>query len=323
MSNRIGLCLALALSLPSAPVLAWTEEDLRAAERILDRKLEKRRAAEAKAKAEAEAKAKAEAEAKAKAEAEAKAKAEAEAKAKAEAEAKAKTTLETIAAGMVTIPAGQFQMGCSPGDNECYGDEKPPHRVKVKSFRIGKYEVTQAQWQAVIGENPARFKGDDRPVETVSWGDIQDFLKRLNAGNTGKPYRLPTEAEWEYAARAGTETRYWWGRDIGTGNANCASCGSRWDNKETAPVGSFPANPFGLYDTAGNVWEWVADCWHGGYQGAPADGSEWRDNCQEARRVLRGGSWYNVPRYLRVSGRNWYVPADRIVGYGLRLAQDL
>jgi formylglycine-generating enzyme required for sulfatase activity len=143
---------------------------------------------------------------------------------------------------------------------------------------MGKYEVTQAQWATGMGINPSRFKGDDRPVENVSWDDIQEFLKRLNADNSGKPYRLPTEAEWEYAAPAGPTTPYWWGKEIGQGNANCEGCGSRWDNKETAPVGSFKPNPFGLYDTAGNVWEWVQDCWHDGYQGAPADGSEWRDN---------------------------------------------
>ena len=223
---------------------------------------------------------------------------------------------------MVTIPGGEFQMGCSPGDNSCYGDEKP-HQVKIKSFRMGKYEVTQAQWQAVMDANPARFQGDDRPVENVSWNDIQDFLKRLNAGNTGKPYRLPTEAEWEYTARAGTKTPYWWGRDIGKGHANCDGCGSRWDNKETAPVGSFPANPFGLYDTVGNVWEWVADCWHGGYQGAPTDGSAWRDNCQGDRRVVRGGSWGSLPWLARVSFRNRGVPAARYGDSGLRLARDL
>ncbi len=325
MNKTLGLALmALALSLPPGPTLAWTEEDLRAAERILERKLEERRAAEARAKAEAESRAKAEAEAKAKAEAEAKAKAEAEARAKAEAEAKGRAAaLETIAAGMIQIPAGEFQMGRSPGDGQCYIDEQPAHRVQVKAFRIGKYEVTQAQWQGVMGENPARFKGEDRPVEKVSWNDAQEFLKRLNASNPGKPYRLPTEAEWEYAARGGTKTPYWWGKEIAKGNANCDGCGSRWDNKETARVGSFKPNPFGLYDTAGNVREWVQDCWHDNYQGAPADGSEWRDNCQGTSQVLRGGSWFNEPWILRSASRDWIGAGYRYGYIGFRLAQDL
>jgi formylglycine-generating enzyme required for sulfatase activity len=164
-------------------------------------------------------------------------------------------------------------------------------------------------------------------VESVSWGDIQEFLKRINAANPGKPYRLPSEAEWEYAARAGSTTRYWWGGEIGQGNANCDGCDSPWDNKETAPVGSFKANAFGLYDTAGNVWEWVQDCWHEDYQGAPADGSSWKDdwqhNCSYNRQVLRGGSWGDVPGGLRVSGRNRGFPVYRYGLDGFRLAQDL
>jgi formylglycine-generating enzyme required for sulfatase activity len=228
----------------------------------------------------------------------------------------------TLEQAMVTIPGGEFQMGCSPGDSDCASDEKPPHRVRITPFRMGKYEVTQAQWQAVMGENPSRFKGEDRPVEQVSWDDIQAFLKRLNAGNPGKPYRLPSEAEWEYAARAGTTTPYWWGKDLGKGNANCDGCGSRWDNKETAPVGSFKPNPFGLYDTAGNVWEWVQDRWHNTYTGAPTDGSAWESG-NDARRGLRGGSWTNYALGLRVSYRYWFVPTFRYYGGGVRLAQDL
>jgi formylglycine-generating enzyme required for sulfatase activity len=228
---------------------------------------------------------------------------------------------------MVRIPGGRFQMGCSEGDGDCDSDEKPPHWVTVRPFRMGQFEVTQAQWQAVMGDNPSNFKGKDRPVEQVSWDDVQQFLTRLNALNPGKPFRLPTEAEWEYAARAGTSagtsTRYWWGNAIGQGNANCNGCGSQWDNKQTAPVGSFKANLFGLYDTAGNVWEWVQDCYHDNYQGAPADGSEWRDSCINARRVLRGGSWSDRPRNARVSNRNLNFPDYRIYRLGLRLAQDL
>jgi len=228
-----------------------------------------------------------------------------------------------IAAGMVVIPTGAYQMGCSTGDRDCSDDEHPPHRVSVKSFRMGKFEVTQAQWRAVMGTNPAHFQGDDWPVEYVSWNDIQEFLQRLNVGNPGPPYRLPSEAEWEYAARAGTQTPWWWGWDIGTGYANCNGCGSRWEGQVTAPVGSFPANPLGLHDTAGNVWEWVADCWHPSYRGAPADGSAWLENCTGSRRVLRGGSWFDKPGYVRVSNRVSFDLDSHNDNYGLRLAQDL
>ncbi len=255
----------------------------------------------------------------------AKAKAEAEAKVaeEAKAQAEARSPRGAIAAGMVLIPAGEFQMGCSPGDDACSEDEKPPHRVSVKAYRLGKYEVTQAQWRAVMGANPSHFQGDDRPVEKVSWDDIQTFLQRLNAGNPGQPYRLPSEAEWEYATRAGTTTAYWWGKGSGNGHANCNGCGSGAYGEETAPVGSFPANPFGLHDTAGNVWEWVADCVHDTYRGAPADGSAWLNNCLDSRRVLRGGSWPDDPRHVRVSFRFRHDPDYRRGSLGLRLAQDL
>jgi len=156
-----------------------------------------------------------------------------------------------------------------------------------------------------------------------------DSINALNAGlvtfreQLGKD-ELDLLRVWEYAARAGTRTPYWWGRDIGTGHANCAGCGSLlWDGKETAPTGSFPANPFGLHDTVGNVWERVADCWHGSYRGAPADGSAWLNNCAESRRVLRGGSWGSFPRRARVSYRDGYDTDYRYNYGGLRLAQDL
>jgi len=229
----------------------------------------------------------------------------------------------TIAQEMVEIPGGDFQMGCSPGDSQCVPDESPPHQVSVKPFRLGRYEVTQAQWQAVMNDNPARFKGDERPVEQVSWDDIQTFLGRLNAKGGGKPYRLPSEAEWEYAARAKTPTTYWWGKDLGKGNANCAECGSQWDNKETAPVGSFKPNAFGLYDTVGNVREWVQDCWHDSYADAPSDGSAWGSDSCTAGRVLRGGSWGFVARLVRVSYRYRDSPDYRYGRLALRLAQDL
>lgn len=146
---------------------------------------------------------------------------------------------------------------------------------------------------------------------------------------TGKQYRLPSEAEWEYAARAGTETRYWWGDEIqqdGKVWANCNGCGSEWDNKKTAPVGSFNANPFGLHDTAGNVWEWVQDCWHDSYEAErrPDDGKAREPDKPAAcgRRVIRGGSWSNVPRNLRSADRDWNIPGLRNYYRGFRLAQD-
>jgi formylglycine-generating enzyme required for sulfatase activity len=132
-----------------------------------------------------------------------------------------------------------------------------------------------------------------------------------------------TEAEWEYAARAGTTTTYFWGNDIGQGNANCFSCGSQWDNKQTAPVGSFKPNAFGLYDMHGNVWEWCEDPWHDNYNGAPADRSAWLQGGDDSRRVLRGGSWLLNPRFLRAANRDWLTTGNRDGSLGFRLARTL
>jgi formylglycine-generating enzyme required for sulfatase activity len=139
---------------------------------------------------------------------------------------------------------------------------------------------------------------------------------------TGQPYRLLTEAEWEYAARAGTTTAYYWGDDIGKNNASCIGCGSQWDNKQTAPVGSFAANQFGLYDMAGNVWQWVQDCYHGNYDGAPADGSAWISR-DYSNRVLRGGSWYGTPQGLRSAYRGWNSSDLRSRDIGFRVGRTL
>ena len=184
---------------------------------------------------------------------------------------------------MVVVPAGSFMMGSDDG----FSNEKPRHRVTIaKPFAVGKYEVTFAEWDACVaaGGCGGHRPGDRgwgrgrRPVINVRWDDAKAYVRWLNR-KTGKQYRLPSEAEWEYAARAGTTTRYNWGDDIGRNRANCFKCGSRWDRKQTAPAGSFPANVFGLHDVHGNVWEWVEDCWRG--------------DC--SRRVLRGGSWSYGP----------------------------
>ena len=145
----------------------------------------------------------------------------------------------------VIVPGGSFLIG-SPSSEEGRRDNENLHLVHVGKFHLMETELTQAQWQAVMGSNPSYFKGSDRPVEQVSWRDVQEFIRKLN-NRTGKRFRLPTEAEWEYAARAGTTTAYYWGESLGRNNANCDGCGSRWDDKQTAPVGSFKPNAFGLF----------------------------------------------------------------------------
>lgn len=220
---------------------------------------------------------------------------------------------------MLPIPAGSFDMGSNDGDP----DEKPVHRVNVPAFALGKFEVTQGQWKAVMGNNPSEFTrcGDNCPVERVSWDDVQLFIQRLNH-QTGLNFRLPSEAEWEYAARARTTTKYSWGNDIGRNNANCDGCGSRWDSSSTAPVGSFAPNAFGLHDMHGNVSEWVQDSSHDSYSGAPTDGSAWIDG--GTRRVLRGGDWRRTPDYLRSSLRLRNSIGTRIDNAsGFRLARTI
>ena len=194
----------------------------------------------------------------------------------------------------------------------------------VPAFRLGKYEVTFAQWDACVSDGGCDDNGDGRgnqPVIYVSWDDVQSFIDWLN-NKTGGNYRLPTEAEWEYAARAGTTTKYSWGNDIGSNRANCYNdeCGDSWDY--TAPVGSFPANPWGLHDMHGNVWEWVQDCLNYDYVGAPTDGSAWTSgNCSQ--RVVRGGAWGDDAWNLRSASRGRGGRTGRFDGSnGFRLAQD-
>ena len=179
-----------------------------------------------------------------------------------------------LAGEMVLIPGGTFRMGDLSGAGQ--DNERPAHSVEVPSFRIGKYEVTFAQWDACVAGGGCRgYRPDDggwgrgnRPVIHVSWNDAQLFIDWLNDNTTGGGYRLPTEAEWEYAARADGATIYSWGNDIVGNKANCDGCRNRWDGDRTTPVGTFAASAWGLHDMAGNVFEWVEDCWHENYQGA-------------------------------------------------------
>jgi serine/threonine-protein kinase PpkA len=305
---------------------------------------EKERLAEA-ARAEEDARVRAEADARVRAEADARVRAEADARSRAElvaeqkqkeetrrkaaqaaAAADAKNLVPRAKPAMVSIAGGSFSMGCGVPDTACLDAEKPVHTVKVKSFKLSKHEVTFDQYDAFAAAT-GRAKPDDkgwgrgnRPVINVNWDDAHAFVTWL-AKETGDPYRLPTEAEWEYAARAGTSTVYLWGNEVGFGLANCTGCGSNFDGDRTSPVGTFAANKFGLHDVHGNVWEWVQDCWQEGYAGAPTDGSaRLTGNCSS--RILRGGSWLNNPSYLRIAYRNWLSSNLRDVNTGFRVARD-
>ena len=218
---------------------------------------------------------------------------------------------------MVVIPAGNFQMGSPESEKDRSSDEGPVHLVNVASFVLGKTEVTQAQWRAVMGSDPPElfFIGcDNCPVETVSWDDIQAFIVKLNA-KTGQSYRLPSEAEWEYACRAGGQQRYCGGDELDRLAWYDKNSGSK-----THAVATKQANAWGLHDMSGNVWEWTQDCWNERYTGAPSDGSAWtKGNC--SYRVLRGGSWVNLPKDARAAYRNGDTPGGRSDNYGFRLAR--
>lgn len=208
---------------------------------------------------------------------------------------------------LVLIPAGSFLMGSTNGD----AHEQPVHRVTIgKPFYLGKYEVTQAQWTALMGNNPSDYKGADRPVELVSWDDAQEFIRKLNALGDGYEYRLPTEAEWEYACRAGTTGDH--AGDVKAMAWYSVSGGTR-------PVGQKQPNKFGLYDMHGNVWEWCEDRTPEHYRGAPEDGSAWIE-LNSRKRVKRGGSHDHDANHARSAYRDWFTPSNRTHGIGFRVA---
>jgi formylglycine-generating enzyme required for sulfatase activity len=260
---------------------------------------------------------------------------------------------------MVLIPNGSFMMGSPEDELERLDSESPQHLVNIKQFCMGRYPVTQAQWRAVaalpqvnkeLETDPSYFKGDNRPVECVSWYDAVEFCVRLSrfvegrlSSDTKRQYRLPSEAEWEYACRAGTTTPFHFGETIttdlanyrGTDNEEYKRSGSYGRGskgiyrEETTEVGSFGvANAFGLCDMHGNVWEWCLDDWHDNYEGAPTDGSPWFDNDnnnyfqKEGEAVLRGGSWVNVPKDCRSASRFFNFRAERgliLINFGFRV----
>ena len=228
---------------------------------------------------------------------------------------------------MVVVPGGTFRMGCVSGQ-DCYDDEFPVHEVRVASFALGRYEVLFKEYDRFVAATGRERPPDwgwgrgGQPVINVSWEDATAYAEWLSA-ETGQRYRLPSEAEWEYAARAGTTTAYSWGADIGQNRANCLDCGSRWDAQQAAPAGSFAANAWGLHDMHGNVWEWVADCWHDSYARAPTDGSAWTRGGNCSRRVFRGGSWLRSARNLRSASRNWIDVGNRLDDVGIRLSRTL
>jgi formylglycine-generating enzyme required for sulfatase activity len=264
---------------------------------------------------------------------------------------------------MVGIPAGRFLMGSPAGEPGRFDSEGPQHMVAVKAFALAETQVTSEEfltflratgyrpqpcnellglsWHQLgrgIATAPSDQEPPNWPAVCLDVKDANAYIAWINAraraarpelaSRTDGPYRLPSEAEWEYAARAGTKTARWWGDEIGQGNANCNGCGSRWDNRLLAPVGSFAANPFGVKGMLGNAWEWTADCWHPSYVGAPADSRPWIEpGC--ISHVIRGGAWNNIPLFIRSATRVGAQENGAAQNYdystlaGFRLARDL
>jgi formylglycine-generating enzyme required for sulfatase activity len=229
---------------------------------------------------------------------------------------------------MIIVPAGSFTMGSPASEVGRFDNEGPQHNVTIaKPFAVAKSDVTFADWDACVAVGGCSYVNDSgmgrgaKPVINVDWDDAQQYVAWLSK-MTGKTYRLLSEAEWEYAARAGTATAYFWGDAAGTGNANCNGCGSNWDARETSPVESFKPNAFGLDDMAGNVWQWVQDCYHDDYNGSPTDGSAWTSgDC--SRRVVRAGSWYLPPRSVRSAYRFRLNADNQIIFLGFRVGRTL
>jgi formylglycine-generating enzyme required for sulfatase activity len=229
-----------------------------------------------------------------------------------------KTCANSLGMEFVLIPAGSFLMGSPDSDRKARDNEKPQHKVTISQpFYLGKYEVTQSQWEAVMGSNPSDFSGRSNPVENVSWEDVQGFIKKLNQKEGGNKYRLPTEAEWEYAARAGTTSIYSFGDDAGA-LGRYAWC---WGNSgwSTHPVGQKEPNPWGLCDMHGNVYEWVQD-WYGKNYYAESPGIDPRGPSSGSYRVFRGGCWINLARNCRSAARDEVPPGHSSGGHGFRLA---
>ena len=229
---------------------------------------------------------------------------------------------------MIVVPAGEFLMGSAGGEGR--RSERPQRKVTIaRSFSVAKFEVTFAQWDACIAHGGCTHRPDDRgwgrgllPVTDISWNDAQQYVKWLSK-HTRKQYRLLSESEWEYSARAGSTSRYPWGHDLGKVNANCAGSGNQWDDRQPAPAGSFPPNAFGLHDMIGNLWEWVEDNWHADYNGAPQDGSVWHEG-DASQRVMRGGSYGRTAGECHSAFRDFArPPAFRNYIFGIRVARTL
>ena len=219
---------------------------------------------------------------------------------------------------MVSLPGATFVMGSNDDPTE-----KPPHQVTVSPFALARSPVTVGEWKRCVAAKACDYAptgDDDTPVHNVNWNDTQQYIAWLSRVAQAS-YRLPTEAEWEYAARGGASTKYWWGDRLKAGLANCKDCGDNYDPSQPTKVASFAPNPFGIYDMAGGVAQWVSDCWHKDYKGAPRDGSAWdASDCRE--RVLRGGSWRNDATYLRASSRHHYDSGVRYLAHGFRVARS-
>ena len=220
----------------------------------------------------------------------------------------------TIGMQLVKLPGGHFVMG-----DDVVG-RGPAHEVEVHPFYMAAHEVTQAQWQAVMGFNPSQYKDPRRPVENVTWLETQSFLEQLNRNEGTNKYRLPSEAEWEYVARAGSATDFWWGSDNETKCTQANCCLSQtWLKKQTLPVGTFTANHFGVYDTAGNVWEWTASNYSARYNGEELNAAD--RGQYDSMRVSRGGSWFNFSVDTRSAKRSRNWPQERFSTTGFRVAR--